>query len=112
MLRELTIAALTLLTVSCAVPTHRANTSGTSTQQTSPQDIERMQALNSQLDSKDVQAYAEYLCSLPQPERWEKAKALLASNSLIATCAFDESHPMPQDSKRGPVAVIPPPNQQ
>ena len=93
MLREFTIAALALLTVSCATPTHKADTSGTSPQQTSRQDIERMQALNAQLDSNEVQAYAAYLCSLPQPERWEKAKALLATNNLVVGCAFDESHP-------------------
>ena len=112
MLRELAIATLALVTGACSSVMHKADTPDTSTQQTAAQDAERMQALSAQLDNEGVQTYVEYLCGLPQPERWEKAKALLANNHLVAACAFDESHPVPEDSNPGPIAVVPPPHQQ
>lgn len=112
MLRELAIATLTLVTGACSSSMHKTDTPDTSRQQTAAQDAERMRALSAQLDNNDVQAYVEYVCGLPQPERWEKAKSLLANNHLVAACAFDKDHPMPEDSNRGPIAVVPPPKQQ
>jgi hypothetical protein len=47
------------------------------------------------------------VCSLAQPERWQKAKDLLARNHLLASCAVDTEHPMPSGIE-GQVAVIRP----
>ena len=63
--------------------------------------------LTAQLDSKEVQDYVCYICGLPQPERWEKAKALLANNRVLAACAIDEDHPIPQEFMKGEIASVP-----
>ena len=108
MLRKLVIGSLALSMAACAHQMQKTDASRTSPAEGPRQQSERERALTAQLDSKDVRSYADYICGLPQPERWEKAKALLATNNLVAACAFDKDHPLPEDSNRGPIAIIPP----
>ena len=63
--------------------------------------------LTAQLKRKDIREYVCYLCGLPQPERWEKAKDLLADNRVLASCAFDKEHLIPDDQMHGPIATMP-----
>jgi hypothetical protein len=110
MLRHLIIVSATLM-AACTTSARKGDTADASQAAGPRQQSETERALTAQLDSNDVQAYVAYVCGLPQPERYEKAKALLQANHLVATCAFDKEHPLPEDRNRGPVAIIPSPEQ-
>ena len=107
MLQKSMMAAIALIMTACAHPVPKPDTTTTPRTVTTEQQAPENQALAAQLDSKDVKAYVCYLCTLPQPERWEKAKALLTANHLLASCAFDDDHPVPDDPGPGTIATIP-----
>jgi hypothetical protein len=107
MLRKLTITGLAMISVGCAHQAPKADASAS--QEEAAEQREYAKTLAAQLDSADVQEYAVYLCGLPQPERYEKALAFLASNHLLAACAFDAEHPVPKEASQGPVGIMTPP---
>ena len=105
MSRLLTLSVVVLSLTACA---HQApKTDGPAIQRTDTQAQPSADnaALASQVDSKDVKDYICYLCTLPQPERWEKAKALITNNHLIALCAFDKDHPVPENLPHGTLTI-------
>jgi uncharacterized lipoprotein YajG len=106
MLQKSTVAALTFIMTACAHQVPNTATSTTSHTVTTEQPTPENQALAAQLESKDVKAYVCYLCTLPQPERWKKAKELLAANNLLASCAFDDDYPVPKETGPGMIATI------
>jgi len=98
MLHKPMLAALALIICACAAPPPKSDISGTRRQTAE---------LKSQLDNPVIQEEVQNLARLPQPERWEKAKELLANKHILATCAFDKDHPVPQDPTRGAYALVP-----
>jgi hypothetical protein len=90
--------ALALIICACATPSPKSDTSSTRRQTAE---------LKSQLDSPVVQEEVQHLAKLPQPERWEKAKELLANKHILASCAFDKDHPVPEDPTRDGYAIVP-----
>jgi uncharacterized lipoprotein YajG len=105
MLQKSTVAALTLIMTACAHQVAKTDASTAPRTVTTEQQSPENQELAAQLESKDVKAYVCYLCTLPQPERWEKAKALLTANHLLASCAFDKDHPIPVNPGPGTIAT-------
>lgn len=92
MLRKPVMAALASIICACAAPVQKSDTNS---------------VLRTQLDSPAVQEEVQQLAGLPQPERWEKAKELLLNKHILATCAFDTDHPVPEDPTRSGYAIVP-----
>jgi cytochrome c5 len=107
MLQKSTVAALTLVMTACAHQVTKTDASPTPQTVTVDQQAAENAALAAQLESKDVKEYVCYLCTLPEPERCKKAKELLAANRLLASCAFDDDCPVPEDPGPGTIATIP-----
>jgi hypothetical protein len=106
MLQKTLIAALALIISACATQVPRSDASSTR-RQTAEQRAVADSELRGQLDSPIVKEEVQHLSTLPQPERWEKAKELLANKHILASCAFDKDHPVPEDPTRGGYAIVP-----
>lgn len=108
MLQKSTVAALTLIMTACAHQVPKTDAPTTPSTVTTEVQTPENQELAAALESKVVKAYVCYLCTLPQPDRWGKAKTLLTTNHLIASCAFDKDHPIPANTGPGAVATTRP----
>jgi hypothetical protein len=102
----LMVSVLGVYLVGCAHEAPKTVPATATPPATEEQQVEDGQ-LTAQLKRKDIREYVCYLCGLPQPERWETAKALLADNRVLASCAFDKDHLIPEDQMYGPIATIP-----
>jgi hypothetical protein len=82
--------------------------SNTTTQTASAAESEQYEKLlTDQLARQDVAKYVTYIDSLPQPERWERAKEFFCTNHLMVVSAFDKEHPVPTECQNGPAATVP-----
>ena len=110
MSRPLACVSLCVSLAACAVTPHEVPAQKVSGEAAAQENrVAENPALTEQLKQlkrKDIQEYVCYLCTLSQPERWEKAKSLLSDNSVQATCAFDKDHPVPADLVHRRIATM------